>query len=70
MRAEQNILFTRRGAKTEYLLMLGPYISQTAAERAVTRLPKSVQQGMPWVGGQPWVRTTDSVMRIAHYTPG
>lgn len=67
VRAEQNILFTRRGPKTEYLLMLGPYISEVAANRAVNRLPATVRKGMPWAGGQPWVRTTDSVMRIAHY---
>ncbi|KAA1188912.1 hypothetical protein F0M18_17060 [Pseudohalioglobus sediminis] len=66
-RERQHIVYTRRGTKKEYLLLLGPYPSQAAANSALGRQPQAVRQGMPWVGGQPWVRTTDSVMKIAHY---
>ena len=60
-----HVVPTVRGVKKEYLLLLGPYNTQPQANRALQTLPTDVQQGMPWAGGQPWVRTAESVQRIS-----
>ena len=59
------IVPTKRGLKKENLLLLGPYKSQREANRALQALPNAVRQGMPWAGGQPWVRTAASIQRIS-----
>ncbi len=64
-KTQAHIVPTVRGVKKEYLLLLGPYNTLSQADRALKKLPADVQQGMPWAGGQPWVRTAESVQRIS-----
>ena len=59
-----HIVETWRGGRTEYLLLLGPYASQGRANNAISELPELVRDGMPWAGGQPWVRTSSSIHKI------
>ena len=61
---QSHIVETRRGGRAEYLLLLGPYASQGQANSAIGKLPKVVREGMPWPGGQPWVRTSTSIHKI------
>lgn len=65
VKTAEHIVPTVRGLKKEYLLLLGPYNTKAQADHAFQTLPASVKQGMPWAGGQPWVRTAESVQRIS-----